>query len=117
MRILTIDRSKWIRGKGSSLSRLYIPITGQMCCLGFWALDNGFTLEQISGQAVPDMVDPEKAHKLGLLEICQNHSFGRSIQGELTGTNDDVNITDEQREAIITKAFQQLGYDSVEFIN
>ena len=51
-----IDRKRWWRGKGSNDSRLLIPTTGEMCCLGFRQLATGLQPSDISDMGNPASV-------------------------------------------------------------
>jgi hypothetical protein len=58
---LIIDRNLWLRGVGSSLSKLLRSSDGKMCCLGFYGLACGLSSEDIRNQTIPGNVD--YAHK------------------------------------------------------
>ena len=54
---LTIQRSKWLRGEGSSVSVLLRSHDGKMCCLGFLALAIGIPQDKIV-----DIGSPSRTH-------------------------------------------------------
>ena len=122
MEKLTIDRTKWGRGKGSEDSLLLRPSNGKMCCLGFLSLHVGLSEEDISFEKTPDSVLNKKGcliHssliKLELNKIFSSISTTEVCQ-ELMYFNDTTSLTEEVREERLKLRFLQIGYE-VEFIN
>lgn len=50
---LIIDRLTWLRGEGEDQSYLYRATDKKMCCLGFYALACGLTIQDIDSQCTP----------------------------------------------------------------
>lgn len=123
---LVIDRSKWLRGEGSTNSQLRRLSDGKMCCLGFHALACGADKKLITGSTQP-------------LHLCEIRGFkypsgqtwagtatplGSSVDwlgpymfSRLTEINDAANIDDATREAWLIEGFRVLGGVEIEFVN
>lgn len=109
---LTIVRSKWLHNEPYTDSRLHRSSDGKMCCLGFYSLACGNTVEEISNLSDPVEVDEWKG---------ANTKEYIKVYGGLMATNDSANwdyeeITDEQREERIIELFKNLGVN-VTFID
>jgi len=112
MKKLIIDREKWKRGTEGSTYLLH-PENKSMCCLGFDALNEGFTEKQISGKTNPEDIEVKI---LGLTRMLDGKFCDTLMAGKLIRANDSLLISDEKREAKITKLFAKIGRE-VEFIN
>ena len=115
---VTVDRTKWLRGHGSEVSRL-CTIDGKMCCLGFWALAKGFTKEQITNRSTPEELAEE--HTLAQVEeLVEGGKYrlfvNKSVTEMLMRTNDEIQLSEETREAILIKDGPNAGIE-FEFIN
>lgn len=117
MRVLTIDRSIWLRGEGAMSSYL-LSRDGKMCCLGFDALACGLTKGMIYDRRSPDH------HALRIHFSAEDfklrfytHGVNNSIVQQCMHINDAQTITDAFREEMLTPLLLSLGYDKVEFIN
>lgn len=129
MKRLVIDRTTWLRGdsKNSSLLRTE---DGKMCCLGFCALQAGFTPEQIEDKPEPTGVstidDPDDLWPDGILERIEDTDPETDelvveycttlVTDELMATNDNENLLDSEREKKITSLFASIGI-TAEFVN
>jgi hypothetical protein len=116
----TIDRSKWCRGQGSTISKLLNAETGKMCCLGFYACVIGFKPEEIAGIGSPDVGPPEFIKAWREKESANwlfksDSSFGVSDERSLACSdlmldNDSTSYTSEAiREEDIARTFAQNG--------
>lgn len=113
---LTIDRSRWLRGEGSVVSRLLRPADGKMCCLGFYGLAMG-----ANPDALLDVTAPQVARDLApfaaLIEHDERAACWPTVTcGNLMCDNDDEHTTAEDREARLTKYFAEIGVE-VEFVD
>lgn len=112
-KILTIERSKWLRGEGTRDSSLYRPEDGKMCCLGFDALAHGLTLDDIAHCKMPLHVSLRHAEFLSrfvdrdTIDALYNAAY----------TNDDPSLPEETRESEVRKQLQRLGWDDVVFVD
>lgn len=112
-----VDRRDWFRGRGSKRSRLLVPESGDMCCLGFLALHLGASADQIEGKCSPEDASsvpwPEDICVSGRDELLR--SSGNTVLTDyLMGRNDDDLIDDGDRERDLKSAFAQIGW-GVEF--
>lgn len=125
---LEIDRAKWLRGELDS--KLLRERDQKMCCLGFYSLACGLTKDNILEYCEPNQPF-ENAKNLrvptdmkGLVETeteeCElaDGSFRTDTYYSITGisqqlmrVNDDVNLTDAQREARITQLFAEIAVE------
>lgn len=133
MKKLIIDRTLWFRGNGSAMSKLRL-MDGKMCCLGFYALACDYSVEEITnklyfgGVAGDINVNTEEyipakgesawlnARSCGPLFIYRDFWMGEKVYASLANINDDMDLTDQVREARIAKIFKQNGVQ-IEFIN
>lgn len=67
---LVIDRSKWLRGEGSSKSSLLRTSDGKMCCLGFLGLACGIAPDRLKGNSNPHDVTGRWPSWLLHHEVC-----------------------------------------------
>lgn len=125
---LVIDRSKWLRGEGSSNSKLLRESDGKMCCLGFYAKQCGYTDEEILQRAAPGDVARTKGVRQGFeplissgtgcqCEECRNtpRLVNSSLCSELMNVNDDETVLDAERERFIAGVLEWIGVE-VEFV-
>lgn len=105
----TIVRSKWYRGKGGAYSKLQLDASmgddgGKRCCLGFFALACGLDEAAIIGV--------EEPHRIPGFESA-NSMLPKWLRGnaeiDLINTNDNLYISEREREAHITKKFLKRG--------
>ena len=117
MKVLTIERSKWLRGH---VEESYLrDDQGRMCCLGFDAVACGLTPEQITWIAEPSELDTD-----GLPEEYIRHRFmfdreavSMPIEHAIRINDDSSYLHDSDREAALIPVLKQLGYDDVQFID
>ena len=95
-----VDRTKWLRGKGPS--QLLSP-NGQMCCVGFFCLAEGYKPEDIANAKVYGELR-DKSHTEDKFAIHNIYIIN------------DAPHLEKTREALLTKEFKYLGHE-VEFIN
>jgi hypothetical protein len=123
---LTIDRSEWRCGGDSYNKRTnqgntqLLGYKGMKCCLGFLALECGFSENQINNISNPCNLRSNLMTGSGLrLNDKQKSYFDKLMNGayhsdfthEAIGINDDYVLTDEQREKKLTKLFADNGID------
>jgi hypothetical protein len=107
---LVIDRSKWLRGEGSSVSSLLRSRDGKMCCLGFFAKALGYPdacLRELGLMSEFNDMAPD-----WLLE----RDCGVRVENSLTAVNDAPHFSDFMREAFIKETFAKHGVE-VEFVD
>lgn len=96
-----INRAKWARGGEGGQSAL-LNEDGNKCCLGFYALACGAKPNQIAGHGCPEDAWPVKAGRW-LLEDGKDSPDCY----ELVNVNDNVNLTDANREEEIKRIFKK----------
>jgi hypothetical protein len=135
MNILTIQRSKWRRGgqkeklcEAFGYTRL-LNDQGNMCCLGFDALANGFTPEEILNKTDPEsftfderILIPAEYKSTHLKRLGDETSVfcqfkNTKTVNEAIRINDEPELTDDEREEALHLVFRQLGYDGVVFVD
>jgi hypothetical protein len=121
-KILTIERRKWYRGKGSDESVL-LNSRGEMCCLGFDAIANGLSQDCILGMETPaavvithrkaltDHPDYFANRVIDTRRLDQSPEVLKAIQH-----NDNPHITEPDRERFIREDLIALGWDDVVFV-
>lgn len=101
---LTIQRSRWYRGKGGTDSALLRSEDHKMCALGWLALDCGFKEEDILNVTHPheleDGVLPEELFE-------DNPAESSSAATAIMMCNDTGKIDDETRERNLIKLFKE----------
>lgn len=118
---LIIDRSKWFRGNGSGKSKL-LTEDGQMCCLGFMAIQCGIPKEKVENVQAPNTVaDTKDVPNTFWQTLLGEESKWRNIENSATcyalmSVNDCENITEEEREIQLTELFGDIGV-TPKFIN
>ena len=111
---VTIDRTKWYRGKGSATSRLLIdadsPNHGKMCCLGFVCLALGASKKEICGKQMP--------FSEGISQVFPDWLTDQNGEDlyTLTRTNDCTNIEESERERAVIETCAKHDIE-IEFIN
>lgn len=114
---LVIDRQKWLRGEGSSNSYLLRGKDRKMCCLGFLALQCGYTQDEIIHKESPSSVGGLVTKFPSGLVCLKRGITSNSIQcHRLMTCNDDELLSDEEREGQLIDLFHEIGID-IEFIN
>ena len=120
---VTVDRSKWYRGQGSTGSMLKRASDGHMCCLGFVCLADGYTEDEITNVSSPgditgivhDDGEGVVADKL----VARYDDDGRlyvedsSACNEMMSINDDNDVEDERREALLTELAKGIDIELV----
>ena len=101
---LVIDRSRWLHGEGANASYLLRETDGKMCCLGFLALQCGAVEDDIRASREPSEVSIEWPERLSEHATC------------LMIENDNIEDTDNEREAGLTTIFTKMGIE-VEFVD
>jgi hypothetical protein len=130
---LIIDRKKWFRGhgagtllvsrKGEDYGEPFKGHVGEMCCLGFECLRQGYTDTQLGEHSMPvslfsAIADTEpELNKIGEGSWLLEGGYGsNTIVGEISRINDDEDISEEDREARLTALFAKCDIE-VEFVN
>lgn len=113
-----IVRKKWVRGQGSEESALLVENKiskhhNKMCCLGFLALAAGASRQDISGHLDPVLLaewSGEKPLVMDKLVTARHENYSHtSICYLLMRINDDVILSEEQREEQLTEQFAKIG--------
>jgi hypothetical protein len=117
---LTIDRSTWLRGEGSTNAYLRRKEDGKQCCLGFYCAALGLD----SGKLV-DVKSPigiEALYKDTLFPIeAAKWLFGGNVFNvseecyQLTIANDTLAIAEDKREETVKEIFAKHDVE-VEFV-
>jgi hypothetical protein len=122
-----VDRKKWLRGPYllHINSCLLNTDVNMMCCLGFRAKTLGLTDEEIEGVAEPcylDKVDSRLEVDSWLLKTLagQDTRYSQNYISSADAckameTNDSLELTDEEREKIITEIFNR-NDEEIEFV-
>lgn len=106
----TIDKKRWLRGEGSSNSKLLRSQDQKMCCLGFVAIQN-----RMPSSFILDREDPADTCFEWPKWIYDSES-NLDYKNSLIMVNDDKEMFDEERMQILTKLFAIHG-DEIEFID
>ena len=111
---LIIDRTKWLRGEGASVSYLLREQDQKMCCLGFYSIGCGLKPSEIKNVQAPEFrSEYEWLFELFDLRI---EDFSQDCYLLMKTNDQDCGIDEEARERIITEVFAKHGVE-VEFIN
>jgi len=108
-------RPGWVRGNGMDSSLL--GRDGKKCCLGFLAIACGHTDEEIFDTASPfELFNKDKRF---LMPGCLVDDGNGNEEGVITcdsstclnimEINDDVSISEVEREELLTKGFELIG--------
>lgn len=116
MNKLIISRSKWrigrrsVNTKGQGETKL-LNEEGYMCCLGFYALQQGIKKEEIFGKRSPQSIYSKTITNLSYKRngIIHNTVFCSKAMD----INDDEATTAKQKEELITRHFAKKGIEVV----
>jgi hypothetical protein len=118
----TVKRSEWYRGKGGPGSALLLESSGERCCLGFFANACGESDGSIAEKAYPSDVGAQwsaelNSHFLQKWYGDDPHARPYLVKAEdgIASVNDDRDISDPEREELLTAAFAVLGH-TVRFV-
>jgi hypothetical protein len=129
-KVLTIYRQLWYRGHGSDESRLLVTEAldpnhaGQMCCLGFDALNCGLSPEEIAEREMPKAIEQVTLLKhpdYFQTRASQPVAYTTWMNGIATINDAEIGDangtrTEETREQDIRRLFiKHLGYEDVVF--
>jgi hypothetical protein len=111
---VTIKRSEWRRaGFGSYATQLYNPAepTGfNKCCLGQYLEQCGVSLENLERRETPDQVPVDWTPEIELLVDPGDGNPDTTWIADLAmGINDNLDFTNEQREAELAMLFVNAG--------
>lgn len=112
----TVYRDTWLRGRSTASSSL-LDESGMRCCLGHLARDLGAEDSAIDGACTPRGALGSVNWPPFLLTTPQRASEAIRNSADafaLMGINDDVALSDTEREAQLTSRFAENGVD-VEF--
>lgn len=100
-----VKRSTWFRGKGHVVSAL-LRSDNKMCCVGFLCIAAGATSSQILNKKCI-------SRHIGLDMEYFTESSGASsnIALKIYEINDNMDLTDEQREEKLTELFKSIGIE------
>lgn len=118
----TIELSKWRSGRfsmtqtGSGLTKL-LNHEGYMCCLGFCALQIGYSIEDIKNKDMPSDILQEDLVPNPLVVECYNlfHSSGNSELSKEAMFINDSELPIETKMKELTKLFNECGHE-LEFV-
>ena len=120
---LTIDRERWLRGEGSTNSKLLRLSDGKMCCLGFYCIALGLSQEQIREVNSPiGVADKLPTKGIWMVAPASSGELSGGVSdvdigaGNLIEINDSVREMPDKREKLIAEEFVKYGVD-VEFVN
>lgn len=114
-----VDRSTWLRGIGTGSLQTK---QGKRCCLGFHAIECGYTEEEIFGSYQPSQLtqnwkDPDQVGFFGLTKAypadpadpgVKTAGFDTALCKRIMRINDEQAIDDEEREAKLTEMFAEM---------
>lgn len=104
---LVIDRRTWLRG-GKKSSKLR-NAEGEMCCLGFRALQCGYSPVIITNVTTPrGLLIRTNIVMSGFESLVANH-WDTEFAGRAMDINDDASLTALQREARLIELFAKNG--------
>lgn len=111
----TVYIKNWARGgKGGKAALLN---SRKMCCLGFAALECGFTKAEIRGKSLPDdlVYDPKAKKNKRAIEKAEEVLFdcygnNTRFSERAAAINDDKEIDDRTRMGKLRKLAQQFGH-------
>lgn len=115
MKILIINRKRWLRGEGAEASSLQRETDHKRCCLGFLSLALGLREKQITGVSFPYQIDIEpfnlKFNELGLNLFTRGEKYAyQSGRGSCIGDiNDDCSLDEATREARLVEQFARMN--------
>lgn len=112
---LVIDRTKWLRG-GKEDSLLLSADSGKMCCLGFLARQCGYSAKDIRGFATPSSMGKTSKLIPGLVKTEWGGVHNTPLCYRLIDINDNLKLSDSQREKRLTRWFKHLKVD-VSFVD
>lgn len=122
-----VKRSEWVRG-ASKVSALLVKEDARSeaypdrkrCCLGFFANACGIPDSALKGSSTPARYqhqDPWEPVSREWDKLTIWSLSGRRLNGELCGNlmacNDNLDITDYEREVELTSLFSELGHTVV----
>lgn len=103
---LVIDRRTWYRGKPESMLRS--RTTGKMCCLGFRAIQCGYTVDQVTGRGTPFSLSKMTNLRSEFGDMANN--IGNSdLACAAMDINDALHIDETEREKRLTELFGKAG--------
>lgn len=114
-----IDRKLWLRGEGATKSALIREADGKMCCLGFFGIACGLSVNDLMGQKQPSDV---KGYPSWLMSTYTNEFDKLNHTGcsmdchNLMSNNDTDGIDDNERERRIISSFANNDVQ-VEFVD
>ena len=116
MEKLTINRKEWLRGEGDIASVLCRSLDNKKCCLGIALISGGVPEEYLIDMASPVDIRPLDMPDIyyWLLEEEEEEIdtlINSSDTCRLMDINDDVTISDNEREALIIGIFAMHDID------
>lgn len=118
----TVKRSDWLNANtvdlGKFSSSLYNPLVKRKCCLGFLCLAVGWTEADIAETNYPSMVgfegtnleEQQLVHNR-LVQYVQVSQLKVRLENNIARINDDITLTEGEREAQLTEIFKEHGFD------
>lgn len=110
---LTIKRSFWGRApRGKHLTgQLYSPVTGKMCCLGFYCR----YISKIPKRRLLNLGLPSDA---GVQVFSKVQLAAKSLETDLVSLNDRVdpshiNISEKEQERLIAEGFKRINCEVI----
>lgn len=111
-----VDRQTWYRGKGSTYSKL-LRDDGLRCCIGHVGKQCGYADAELLRKATVSSIDVQIRFPEWMIIFPGSSSDSpRTPIEECYVINDDIIITEEERESRLKALFEANG-DEIEFIN
>lgn len=109
---LTINRPQWLRGEGSTASRLVRVADDKMCCLGFYGLACGIPKAKMTN--IQSFLPFES--KISLPDsmswlLGEKKEWSSKLGAKLMLTNDNEEKTNQDRESELIELFAQVGVE------
>lgn len=110
---VVINRKTWLRGEGTSPSRLLRSSDGKMCCVGFICLAEGVPEEAIKDKAALHNIDLElfDFDENVRLQAIHNTTCASGYEPGVYILNDNSFINSAEREKALTVKLGACGYD------
>lgn len=112
IKVLVIDRDKWLRGANELDGQLLHRRTGLMCCLGFAALACGATQGEINGKQMPWNISDRVLNRIKpkMSWLFPSDKTGKRRLSTISGINDKkAHISETKREEKIKEKFAKHG--------
>ena len=105
-----VTRKNWHRGKGANGSRLLVPGTGMLCCIGFLGRKLGLKDQEhlYDSSNLWDVANRAQHHDPLLPSLEKFIEDHRSTLLQAYDTNDDTHISEKVRESALKALGQRM---------